>query len=184
METYPQGWEREFDRTGRRIREDVREAGRKVWAKVRMKVRTRLCDGEDADEIMEAAVDGISRYLNKLNLPEDSASPEGLLLHAVRRRVLKGWRKQNRLVPLEEAATLPDPAPFDEWTLEIERRADLPKILRQLSPRGCTICLLRLEGVCWPRIGEYLGIPESTAQNSFWRELRQAQIKLGINPRR
>ena len=176
-------WDREFDRKNRRIRDDIREAGRKVWPRVCAKVKARLGDDAEAPEIMEAAIAGTSRYLDKLAVPQHSASVEGLILHAVTRLLIVRLRKKNRYVPLEEADHVSIPSPLNDWAIEIERQIDLKKLLTHFSPRGCTIILLRLDGAGWAEISRYLGIAQSTAQNSFWREVRQIHLKLGIIPK-
>lgn len=176
-------WDREFDRKNRRIRDDIREAGHKVWPRVCAKVKARLGDDAEAPEIMEAAIAGTSHYLDKLGLRHNSASVEGLILHAVTYRLIARLRKQSRYLSLDDASHVSNSRPLNEWALEIERRTDLRKVLTLFSPRGCTIILLRMHGEGWGEIASYLGIARSTAQNSFWREVRQIQIQLGIIPK-
>jgi DNA-directed RNA polymerase specialized sigma24 family protein len=176
-------WDREFDRKNRRIRDDIREAGRRVWPQICAKIKARLGDDADAPEIMEIAIAATSRYLDKHDLPQHSGSIEGLVLYAVRCRILVRLRKEKRHVPLEETSLISGSGSLKDWSLEIEREADLRKILTLFSPRGCTIILLRLDGVSWAEIASHLGIAPSTAQNSFWREVRQVRIKLGVTPK-
>ena len=176
-------WDREFDRKNRRIRDDIREAGRKVWPRVCAKVKARLGDDAEAPEIMEAAIAATSHYLDKIGLPQNSASVEGLILHAVTYRLIARLRKERRYVPLDDASHVSNSGSLNDWALDIERRTDLRKVLTLFSPRGCTIILLRMHGEGWAEIARYLGIAESTAQNSFWREVRQIQMNLGIIPK-
>jgi DNA-directed RNA polymerase specialized sigma24 family protein len=176
-------WDREFDRKNRRIRDDIREAGRKVWPRVCAKIKARLGDDADAPEIMETAIAATSRYLDQHGLPQHSAGIEGLLLYAVRCRILVRLRREKRHVPLEETSLVSGSGPLKDWALEIEHQSDLRKILTLFSPRGCTIILLRMDGASWAEIASHLGIAPSTAQNSFWREVRQVRIKLGVTPK-
>jgi hypothetical protein len=60
-------------------------------------------------------------------------------------------------------------------TEQIDRLLDLEKIIARLSPRNHRILLRRREGLDWKAIADELGIAVSTSQNSFWREIRQAQ---------
>jgi len=60
----------------------------------------------------------------------------------------------------------------------VNQQMDLKKIMRRLSGRSYRILLRRRDGIDWKSISEELGISRQTAQNSFWREIRQAQLDL------
>ena len=61
---FPQWWDRELDRSGRPIREDVRTAAHEVWGQVCKRARALLGDDADAAEMLEISVEAVSRYLN------------------------------------------------------------------------------------------------------------------------
>jgi hypothetical protein len=58
------------------------------------------------------------------------------------------------------------------------------KIVHRLSHRSYRILLRRWEGIDWTTIADESGIAVSTCQNSFWREVREAQLEMLTLPRR
>ena len=177
-EKRPLWWDRDSDRMGRPIRADVRAAAHEIWNRARAMAQARLGDDGDAAEIMEMSVERVSHYLNRHRVLLFSVAVSGLLATAFRRRLQKCRRKRERLEFLGGAADLEAQLRAPDWTVGIDRQLDLKTIVRRLSPRSTRILLRRRDGVDWKSIAKELGIPESTAQNSFWREVRQAQLDM------
>ncbi len=174
----PRWWDRDFDPVGRPIRADVRQAAREIWEQACARARTVLGDDADAAEMMEATVARVSHYLNRQAAELFSGNVAGLLTTAFRRQVQKRWLKQQRLELVGGASDLEERNHGPDWLSDVERALDLRKIIRRLSQRSTRILLRRRDGMDWKSISEELGIPQQTAQNSFWREVRQAQLDL------
>lgn len=71
-------WDREVDESGSLIRADVREAARQIWGRVCVIVRRVLGDSSEAQELLEKAVQSVSRYLDRNKVPPHD--PSGLLV--------------------------------------------------------------------------------------------------------
>jgi hypothetical protein len=174
----PLWWDRDFDRIGRPIRADVRHAAHEIWEQACSRARAVLGDDADAAEMMEVSVDRVSHYLNRQAVEPFSGNVAGLLTIAFRRQVQKRWLKQQRLELAGGASDLEQWNQGPDWLPDVERALDLKKIIHRLSQRSNRILLRRRDGIDWKSISEELGIPQQTAQNSFWREIRQAQLDL------
>ena len=174
----PLWWDRDSDRMGRPIRADVREAAHEIWEQARSRARLVLGDDTDAAEMMEACVERVSQYLNRQSAPPFSANVAGLLTTAFRRQAQKRWLKRQRLELVGGARDLEERCHGPDWSKNVDQTLDLKKIIRRLGPRSTRILLRRRDGIDWKSISEELGISEQTAQNSFWREVRQAQLDL------
>ncbi len=177
-EKRPLWWDRDSDRMGRPIRADVRMAAHEIWNQACARARAALGDHTDAAEEMEVSVERVSHYLNRRGVLIFSMAVSGLLTTAFRRQIQKRRRKMERLELLGGGADLDEPLHAPDWSVDIDWQLDLRKIVRRLSQRSVRILLRRREGVDWKSIAKELGIPQSTAQNSFWREVRQAQLDL------
>jgi hypothetical protein len=92
--------------------------------------------------------------------------------------VQKRWLKQQRLELAGGASDLEQVNHGPDWLLDVERALDLEKIIHRISERSTRILLRRRDGIDWKSISKELGIPQQTAQNSFWREIRQVQLDL------
>jgi hypothetical protein len=177
-------WDRDIDCTGRAIRADVRQAGHNIWEKARHRVRFTCGDDADAAWLMESAVERISRYLDRKAVPLFSSDIRWLLLTAFCRLLRRYARKLERLRPVGNICHLPEPDFEDKWAERSNGRADLTKILRQLSPRSYTIFSLRLAGFTWREIADALAANELAIKRSFWREIRRVQKSLRLAPER
>lgn len=170
-------WDKELDRAGRPIREDVRAAAREIWKLACQTTRAVLGDHSEAAEILEGVVEQISRYLDKKECLSFSVNTAALLTVSFRRRLQKHARKLARVELVggtsELAESLPGANSFDEVT----RQIDLEKIVLRLSVRNLRILIMRLKGRGWKNIAEELGIAVSTAQEQFWHGIRQAQLR-------
>src|SRR5579859_3095634 len=171
-------WDKELDRAGRPIRQDVRAAAHEVWKSLRQKTKTTLGDASDAAEILESVVEQISRYLDCKQCLPFSVNAVALLTVAFRRHLQKRAAKLARLETVggisELAELLSDADSFDQ----IARKSDLEKIALRLSPRNLRILILRWKGYDWKYIANELEIAVSTAQHQFWRNIRQAQLEM------
>ncbi len=174
----PLWWDREVDRRGRPIRADVREAAHEVWEHACSRARAVLGDNNDAAEMMEVSVERVSYYLDRHGAAAFSEKTAALLTTAFRRQVQKCRLKRQRLEFIGGASDVDQRFHVSDGFEEVNLQLDLKKIIRRLSPRSIRILLRRRDGIDWKTISEELGIPEQTAQNSFWREVRQAQLDL------
>jgi hypothetical protein len=171
-------WDRDCDGMGRPIRADVRAAAHEIWDLACARAQATLGDQADAAEIMEISVERVSHYLNRRGVLLFSMAVSGLLTTAFSRQVQKRRRKMERLELLGGSADLDEQLHAPDWSADIDWQLDLRKIVRRLSQRSTRILLRRRDGVDWKSIAKELGIAESTAQNSFWREIRQAQLDM------
>src|SRR5215467_12357313 len=171
-------WDRELDDQGMRIRPDVRQAAHEKWQEARNRVRVALGDAAQAAELMEVAVIHISHYLDRRHIPlftyENVAS---LLMLHFRQELRRHIGKSRRTEPLTEANSQ-QAIQVENWVDEANRRIDLERLCLLLSKRSCAIMGMRLLGRSWERIGHRLGISPYTARNSFWREVREAKVKM------
>lgn len=180
----PLWWDRDVDRRGRPIRVDVREAAHEVWEHACSRARVVLGDDGDAAEMMEVSVERVSRYLDKRGATPKSENTAGLLTTAFRRQVQKCRLRRERLEFIGGANDVDQRFHGPNGFEEVDAHMDLKKIIRRLSQRSNTILFRRRAGIDWKSISEELGIPEQTAQNSFWREVRQAQLDLLKNSKK
>ena len=145
-------WDREVDRSGRPIREDVRAAAHEVWEQVCNRARALLGDDADAAEMLEVSVEAVSRYLNCKKIPLFSTKISGLLDRAFHCQVKKRCHKTERIETVGTNTELAELAPAPDWTAKVDRELDLRKILQHLSPRSCRfIFLLKLKSK-WSRV--------------------------------
>lgn len=176
----PLWWDRDLDRSGRPIREDVRAAAHEVWGQVCNRARTLLGDDADAAEMLEVSVEAVSRYLDCKKIPLFSTKIAALLDRAFLCRVKKRHHKRERIKTVGTTIELAELEPIPDWSAKVDRELDLRKILQHLSPRSCSILWLRQDGHDWQYIADKLGIALSTAQHVFWREIKQARLKLQL----
>jgi len=175
-------WDREVDRSGRPIRKDVRAAAHEVWEQVCNRARALLGDDADAAEMLEVSVEAVSRYLDCKKTPLFSTKISALLDRAFHCQVKKRCYKTERIETVGTTTELAELALVPDWSAKVDRELDLRKILQHLSPRSCSILWLRWNGHDWHYIANKLGIALSTAQNVFWREIKQARLKLQLAP--
>jgi len=171
-------WDRDSDRMGRPIRADVRAAAHEIWNHACARVRAALGDDCDAAEMMEVSVERVSRYLDSQGSGVFSHSAPALLTIALRRQIQKHQIKRERIEFLGGASDLEQRVCAPNGFGGVNQQMDLKKIMRRLSGRSYRILLRRRDGIDWKSISEELGISRQTAQNSFWREIRQAQLDL------
>lgn len=168
----PEWWDREFDHAGRPIRKDVRACAHEIWKQARALARSVLGDDADAALMLETAVARVSHYLNQKKVPEGSVQIAPVLMRGFSWQVRTRHAMESRMEGTVDLDKVVGPANSADWSEEIHRRLDLGKVLRHLSPRSCRILLLRSADHTWKEIAKELGIPESTARNSFWRDQR------------
>jgi DNA-directed RNA polymerase specialized sigma24 family protein len=158
----------------------VRAAAEELWLSARARAARALGDAADATELLEKSVEVISRYLDCRRTPLFSTNTAALLTHAFKCQLRKQLCRSQRIESvggIEELEELAELARDAEWSNQVEASLDLQTILRKLSPRACTIILLRAADHHWPYIANRLGISVSTAKNSFWQEIRKIQSR-------
>jgi RNA polymerase sigma factor (sigma-70 family) len=178
---FPPLWDREFDHAGRPIRRDVRAAAHEIWKPACRRARSLLGHDADAGAMMEIAIAKVSHYLDRNQVPPSSTKVAPFLMRAFSWQVRSRYLLEQRVETVADLEKVAEKAAISDSIEAMNRRLDLDKVLRLLSPRGSRILLLRLADRSWKEIAKQLDVPESTARNSFWREIRQIQILLKLN---
>ena len=172
----PPWWDREFDASGKPIREDVRVAAINVWEKVCNIVQKDLGDFVDAAQILERSVDRVSVYLtNRKVAPHD---PSGLLILGVYRSVRRLAQQRNRVTLVGAASELSRLLRAPDWTDEVGRQMFLDKLISLLSAEAGGLLRFRMEGFEWDEIAEMLNRNSSSIRKSFWKAIRRAHLQL------
>jgi len=169
-------WDKELDRAGHLIREDVRAAAHEIWNLVRKKTKAALGDDSEAAEMLESVVEQISCYLNRKECLPFSANTAALLTVAFRRHLQKRATKLARLETVGGTSELADLRADTNAFDGITHQIDLEKIVLRLNSRNLRILIMRLKGRNWKHIAKELGIAVSTAQKQFCQGIRQAQL--------
>lgn len=164
-------WDREVDRAGRTIRDDVRSAAHEVWKESCRRTRALLADPTQAADLMESSVAQVSRYLDRIGAPLSSRK-NGLLLLAFSRALRRLATKSSRLEPAGGAVELSSRVVDHGWSRQVNARLDLENIVRKLSERNSTVLALRSAGYEWKEIAQLLGTSVAAVRNSFWREVK------------
>jgi DNA-directed RNA polymerase specialized sigma24 family protein len=168
----PEWWDREYDRAGREIRQDVRLAAEMLWPRLFRMAGQTIADAEfEAQEILERSVEVVSHYLTLRNIP--SHDPSGLLVVKFRQELYRASRKQRRLKTVGGIGELAGLLDGGGWINEAERRVVFQELVQALSERSRGILRLRMAGCEWKEIARSLQVNESTLRNGFWREVRR-----------
>jgi len=173
----PSWWDREVDRAGRPIRDDVRSAAHEVWKEACRRTQALLADPAQAADLMEDSVAQVSRYLNRIGAPLSSPK-NGLLLLAFSRALRRLAAKSRRVEPAGGAVELSSRAVDHAWSRQVNARLDLENIVRRLSERNGTVLVLRGVGYNWEEVAQILGTSVGSVRNSFWREVREVREEL------
>jgi DNA-binding NarL/FixJ family response regulator len=172
-------WDREIDEdSGRPFRADVREAAHRVWKLVCLRAQEILGDPCDAAEVLESSVKSISRYLDKNNVPLNSANPDGLLALACYRALRRLARRRRRIEFIGTSSELAEILRAPDWRDETDRRLFLEELSRRLEMRSRGILRLRIAGYDWKEIARMLGMSTSAVRQGFWRDVRKAHLRL------
>src|SRR5437016_6217340 len=139
---HPVWWDRETNKDGMIIREDVRRAARDIWPKACRLTTTLAGDDAEASEVMENCVTRVTRYLNQRNCDPFSQKTAGLLLVAFRRELLSRIARLRRSESIDRVL---DEIKAPDWAEEVELRVDLEKFSLGLSERGRKILSMRDE---------------------------------------
>ena len=178
-ETFLPWWDREIDEdSGRPFRADVREAAHRVWKLVCLRAQEVLGEPCDAAEVLESSVKSISRYLDKNNVPLNSANPDGLLALACYRGLRRLARRRSRIDLVGGSSELADILRVPDWRDEIDRSLFLEELARELDVKNRGILRLRIAGYDWKEVARMLGISASAARQGFWRDVRKAHLRL------
>jgi DNA-directed RNA polymerase specialized sigma24 family protein len=170
-------WDREVDRTGRPIRDDVRSAAHEVWKEACRRSQSLLADPAQAADVMEDSVAQVSRYLDRIRAP--SSSPKNGLVLVAFSRALRRLAAKSRRLELAGGAVEPSSRAVDQvWSRQVEARLDLENIVRKLSERNSTILAFRAAGYNWEEIARSLGTSVAKVRNGFWREVRDVRRKI------
>jgi hypothetical protein len=176
LKSLPPWWDREFDTSGKPIRDDVRRAAIRVWEKVCKVVQNDLGDLADAPQLFEKSVDRVSAYLIKRKIsPQD---PSGLLILDVYRSVRRLARQRNRIKLLGTSSELSRLLRTPDWTDETERQLFLDKLISLLPEEVGGLLRFRMEGFEWDEIAEMLNRDSSSIRKGFWRAIRKAHLQL------
>jgi hypothetical protein len=176
LKSLPPWWDREFDASGKPIRDDVRRAAIRVWEKVCKVVQNDMGDLTEAAQLLERSVDRVSVYLNKQKV--DPHDPSGLLLLNVYRAVRRLARQRNRIKLLGTASELSRLLRTPDWTDEAERQLFLDKLISLLPEEVGGLLRFRMEGFEWDEIAGMLNRDSSSIRKGFWRAIRKAHSQL------
>ena len=180
-------WDREIDeKSGIRLRQDVRDAAHRIWPQVCSKAQRILQDDSDAAPILENAIRTISRYLDKLQAPFNANTPDALLMLTCHRSLQHLARKRGRLQLIGSSSQLSELLRAPDWQREAEIDLFLQELARELDDRTRGILRLRIQGYDWKEIGRMLHVSSDAARQEFWRGVRKAHLQLlrsvKINP--
>jgi DNA-directed RNA polymerase specialized sigma24 family protein len=170
-------WDRELDREGRAIREDVRKAAVQIWNNACAAASSLLGDSIDAAEIMESSVERVSGFLTNKKAALYAENTNGLLMVAFRNVTLNRLARLRREASMEESVASEPSATWGSVEA-IESKIDLEKLVRRLSPRSRTILVLRDAGYDWNEIAALFRVTVPAAKNRFHRELKEAHMQL------
>lgn len=165
-------WDRDFDSGGRPIRSDVRSAARELWDQSCQHTVAVLGDDGPAAELMENAVAGVSRYLDRIGAPPASRK-HGLVLIAFCRALRRYRARSSRLELVGASTDFGDLAIANGWVVQADARLDLEKLIRRLSRRNNKVLMLRAAGYEWKEIAPVFETTVAAIRNSFWREIEK-----------
>lgn len=171
-------WDREFDKTGKPIRADVRAAAVEIWEKICSRTQATIGDATDAPELMERCVSRVSLSLDRRHAPLFSQKTAAMLMVAFGRELNRYAAKLRRTQPKGDTIAMEAYLSTSDWSRAIESRLDLERVLLLLTPRSRAILALRTAGYDWNEIASFLELTVSVAKNSFWRELDRALAQL------
>lgn len=177
----PRWWDRDVDDRGIPLRADVRQAAHQVWPDACRRVRSLLGEGAEAAELMEGAVLYLSHYLDRNKVPPFSVHVASLLNLRFSQELRRRSARLRRFRSVVGSDGIESLAVAGDWVEEVNRHLDFEKLLSHLSQRNRRIITMRGLGHDWNEIGKRLRIAPSTARNGFWREIHQAQSKIGVN---
>jgi DNA-directed RNA polymerase specialized sigma24 family protein len=173
-------WDREVDRMGRPIRDDVRSAAHEVWAEAGRRTEALVVDRAQAADLMEDSVAGVSRYLDRIESPT-SSSKNGLLLLAFSRALRRLVAKSRRIQLAGGAVEMSSLAVDHGWIRQVNAQLELENIVRKLSERNGTVLALRCAGYNWEEVAQKFGTSVTRIRNGFWREVREVRRKLKVD---
>ena len=165
-------WDRDVDGSGRAIRLDVRSAAREIWKQACQQTVTVLADDALSAELMETAVEQVSRYLDRIGAPLSSRK-HGLLMLAYCRALRRYRAKSARLELLGSSTDFSELAIADDWLAPANARLDLEKFVRRLTDRHAQVLMLRAAGYEWREIAEIFETTVAAIRSSFWREIEK-----------
>ena len=170
-------WDREVDRLGRPIRDDVRSAAHDVWAEAGRRTVALVADRAQAADLMEDSVARVSRYLDRIGASKSSPK-NGLLLLAFSRALRRLVAKSRRLQLAGGAVELSRLVVDHGWIRQVNAQLELENIVRKLSERNGTVLALRRAGYNWEEVAQKFGTSVTRVRNGFWREVRDVRQKL------
>jgi DNA-directed RNA polymerase specialized sigma24 family protein len=173
-------WDREVDRVGRPIREDVRSAAHEVLAEAGRRTEALVADRAQAADLMEDSVAQVSRYLDRIGAPKSSPK-NGLLLLAFSRALRRLVAKSRRLQLAGGAVELSSLVVDHGWIRQANAQLELENIVRKLNERNGTVLALRCAGYNWEEVAQKFGTSVTRIRNGFWREVKDLRKKLRDN---
>lgn len=177
----PEWWDREYDRAGREIRQDVRLAAEILWPRLFRMAGQIIADAEfEAQEILERAVETVSHYLTVRNTPLHD--PSGLLVVKFRQDLHRASRKHRRLQTVGGIGELTGLLDGNGWINESERHVVFQELVQALSEKTRGILRMRMAGCEWKEIARSLQMNESTLRNGFWRDVRRVYRRFMGSP--
>lgn len=177
----PSWWDREKDRSGRQIREDVRLAAEILWPRLFRLSAQVIADAEfEAQEIFERVVETVSHYLTSRSASPQN--PAGLLVIKFRQELYRVARKQRRFEAIGGSGEMAELLHSNGWVNEAERHMFFQELVQALGERSRGVLRLRMAGWEWKEIARSLQVNESSLRNSFWRDVRSVYERFMENP--
>ena len=173
-----QWWDREVDDRGDLIRTDVRRAAHELWHGFCAYVHTALGDVDEAPALMESGVACISCYLNRKAAPPSESRAQALLKRHFCRELK---RRASRLARIEAIGLGSDLEAYGiatSWVEEFNCWLDIQKYRDNVTDRSWITFAMRYLEHPWDEISEKLGIPISTAKNSYREDIRKVRALL------
>ena len=174
-------WDREVDERGRRLRPDLRVTAHEIWDWACNTTRSQLGDSSATAELLDSAISQASAYLDKRNTPLGSHSEShltGLMRRCFWYVLRRHMRQVRRLELIGGQSELGKLVADRSWSLQVDARIDFEKAVRLLSDRARIILVLRDAGYEWSEIALRFGTTVTAVKKSFFRELRDLQLKI------
>lgn len=171
----PLWWDRDIDRTGRKIRLDVREAALNVWQGPSFRIQFIVSDPSQAADLMEKTVAQLSRYLDRKEIALFSRKIEGLVAYSFQRAVKREFLKRSRMLPLDESGALSKSAADETWQRKVQARLELLELIGLLTEKSRSVLALRYAGYTWKETAQVMDESIPSLRSAFWRDVNRVK---------
>jgi len=164
--------------SGLEIRAAVRTSAVAIWRWDKMRTELFLGDSADLAPLMETSAVATSAYLDSLGPGAASANVRAVLRKVFCRALARHAGRLRRFEPAspEIESQILEPS----WEDSFIRELLFEKLASYLSADAVTILSNRRHGYEWDDIAAMLGMPVAIVRSRFWREIKNAKAKLGV----